>query len=433
MKSLLIIVSLLLLIILEPLSIITYADLSDPLPIGISTFFLTPTIITNFVIGVANITSISIGKSYLGLEVYQEGNASLQLNAVLDNQFWIQNVALFQQGKDSLRITFIVNIWNLSGKFYINDKNITSYRGLGVLIYVGPTINVSLPLSLTLFIKSNMTSTSFGYKINNDKERIYYIFQIGGSIIIGGFSNGIGIPNSLELVWGGPGEGSSVYMNVNSTMGIYYLDEGTNSLKIPPVAYSFGFDTGEGVYNLNTVRSGEIFSPYALTISAVPSRNILWPTPPQISLKKINDTLYVSLTLDGKPIPNQKIIVKNVFFQDIGYGITNSSGIARIDNISSLTYIVYYPGNFTISNSYVFSSELLQRIYGYLKDEYNSISNFISNLNLSKHIISIFSKVSNQQQSMNFQYENNFNLTIIIIILSFLIGFLIAAILSRKL
>jgi len=406
----------------------------DPLPIGISTFLLNQRITTTLVMGIANITSLQIGKSYIGFLEYEEGKASLQLNAVLNDEFWIQNVALFQQDSKSLKITFVINIWNLSGKFYIKNENITSYRGLGVLIYVGPTINISLPISLILFIKTNSTVTEFGYKINNEEEKVYYSFPIGGAIVIGGFSKGVRIPNSLEFVWGGPGDGSSVYINVNSTMLIYYLDNKT--LRIPPIAYNFGFDTGEGVYNLNTVRAGEVFSPYAQTINSPPKSSLLWPSKPQIIMKKINGTLYVTLLLNNKPIPNQMIIVKNIFFQDIAFGITNQSGVAKFDNISSTTYIIYYPGNFTLSDAYAFNSEIFEQIYNYLKTEYDNLINFITNLNLIKHINSIFSRESSAAQNNYTQVASlggeDINLTIISIIVSFLIGLVVAIILSRK-
>jgi thermopsin len=393
---------------------------------------------TNFVIGILNISYLDIEYSYIdGLGKFQYGNASLQLNAVLNGEYWVQNVALFQKiGNNKYYVTMIVNFWNLTGKFQnlkLNDTIIT-YNGLGVIIHEGPTMKVEVPFSLSLYLLSNDTHTIFGYILNGHNKE-YYSIPVGGKFIIGGFSKGIGIPNSLEFVWGGPGGGSSVNMTANGTMELYYLTG--NTLRIPSVAYNIGFDTAEGAVNIMTIRGiKDIFKPYAVLIKGVTNPNLLWPSNPTLFIYRNGSVIYVKLTLNSTPIPNQLIIIKNILFQNVTQEYTNSYGIAKFENIDLNSFIVYYPGNFTLSDTYAFSSKALEAIVKGLNTLYDKLLNFIKNFNYTKKIISIFNKNFNYTtitSTIAGSSQTNSLLTVLIISVgAFMIGVIISVITSRK-
>jgi thermopsin len=224
-------------------------------------------------------------------------------------------------------------------------------------------------------------------------------------------------------------------MTANGTMELYYLTG--NTLRIPSVAYNIGFDTAEGAVNIMTIRGiKDIFKPYAVLIKGVTNPNLLWPSNPTLFIYRNGSVIYVKLTLNSTPIPNQLIIIKNILFQNVTQEYTNSYGIAKFENIDLNSFIVYYPGNFTLSDTYAFSSKALEAIVKGLNTLYDKLLNFIKNFNYTKKIISIFNKIfnyTNINSTIAGSSQTNSLLTVLIISVgAFMIGVIISVITSRK-
>ncbi|AOL16954.1 peptidase A5 [Sulfolobus sp. A20] len=422
----------LLLSLLLPLTVQSQA-LIFSFPTGISSFPINTIIYTNFVQGEINITSLKIGDSYLQGQLLTNGNASLQLNAMILGKYWAQNVILFHQiSSNTFYLTLIVNVWNLSGPFYnttLNDSEV--YQGLGIIYYQGPTFKESLPLHISLFMDIVNSTLQFGYDINNHKG-IYFTLPIIGLFQIGGFSI-LGLPNDLELVWGGPGGGSMVYMNVTATTQLYYFNG--KSLTIVPNAYSIGFDTAESAYGtkVNTYLRN-IFSPLAFESPGINTPNILWPIPPQIKVNQTENKIYVNISINGEPIPDQEVYLETGFPPSVAAkSITNSSGIAEFSYENYSFYEVYFPGNYTLSSAYYYSSPILNSLTTKIQTYYQQLLNFLKSFQNSfkNGIKSVLSKQSPTTTTKQTNNQIGFNMYIIIYILAFVIGMVISAILIR--
>lgn len=402
-------------------------------PMGITAYSLTSKVVTTFVKGEINISRLSIGSSYISNMYLGSGNASLQLNAVLDGNYWTQNVALFHQiNSTTFLITFVLNIWNFSGNFvnYTGKANIiTNYSGFGVVIYTGPTLEVSLPIHMTLFLESNTTSTVFGYIVNG-KKGLYYIAPIGGEFIIGGLSTAL-LPNDVELVWGGPGGGSTVYINIDATTELYYLSNG--SFHIFPETISVGLDTAETAIGIHVQRSKlPIFSPYAIESSGTDNLDVLWPTPPRINYTLRNNTLYLNMTLNSVPLSGQKVyieVVKGFSLVPITNATTGVDGSGVINNISTSYFVIYYPGNFTISSTYIFSVPYLQHLVSKIVSEYQAMLKYLSSYNFKKALSSFF---NNAKYTTTLTSQAQINETIAEYILAFILGILFAAFIIKE-
>jgi len=145
-------------------------------------------------------------------------------------------------------------------------------------------MNYSLPLSVRLIIKANGNKISFGYQIlknefcsfypNSFTCRDEYLNATPQSTI---FYDNVTIPNlnnysilitpyymtpstltnssnyyDAELIFGGESNGEfTTFSSMNATLNLYYNKNRT--LEEFPSYYSFGRDTEEGVYNLNTL------------------------------------------------------------------------------------------------------------------------------------------------------------------------------------
>lgn len=222
---------LIVLFVIVPLGV--QAQVGVSFPVGMSFFPLFSTYYTPYVLGVMNLSSLSIGRSFISGQPFQYGNASLQLNAMLNGSYWAQDVMLFHEVNDStFQVTMVVNFWNLTGPFTTLVLNTTTFEGLGVYCYTGPTFNVKLPVSLGLFMNSS-SSLQFGYSVNGE-SKVFLSLPFPGQFKIGGLSAN-GLPNDLEMVWGGPGGGSSVDMTASGTQELYFLQEG--QMTIVPSAY----------------------------------------------------------------------------------------------------------------------------------------------------------------------------------------------------
>lgn len=431
-------ISILLLLILILFSLPTLAfSLSSPsfgisYPIGISFYSLFSTYFTDMVMGVANITSMSIGPSYLPNGQYlTTGNASLQLNAVINGNFWAQDVVLFHQiAKNRFEATLVLNLWNFSGPFTSNFNGSSFvYEGFGVIYYKGPTYIITLPSSISLYMYIMNTTLYFAYKINNISG-VFYKFPINGEFLIGGFSLA-GVPNDLEFVFGGPGGGSFVNISVKGTMNLYFMQNG--KLSLVPYAYSVGFDTAESVVGIQSIANlTNLWKPNVIISPGPDDAIVLWPVKPNITTYEKNGTIYVNMSIFGRPLPNEPIIIEELSvtgLKPIARNYTNQMGLAVFPNISSSFYIIYYPGNFTLSSTYVLSSPTLSYIIQNLKSAYDNMISFLKSYNFKKALSSFFTGVRNEITYS--QPKESANYIILIYVLGFSIGLVISAVLIR--
>ncbi|WP_246252966.1 thermopsin family protease [Acidianus brierleyi] len=420
----------LILIILLPLVYTPFFHSQSTLayPTGMTFFPFTSSILTNFVEGVINVYNLSIGSSYLPNGAYlTSGNASLQLNSILNGKFWAQNVALFHEiNSKEFLVTMVVNFWNLSGPFE-NYPNTTTYEGLGVYCYQGPSFILKTPFSLILYMNSS-NGLEFGYIVNNTLHT-YLKLPFPGEFTLGGFT--AGLPNDLELVWGGPGGGSTVYINEVASEELFY--ESSNKLSIVPSAISVGLDTAESAYGISvTSNLDNIFHPFATISKGYNTPSILWPIPPSITVTQVNKTVNVKVSINGKPLVNQEVEVlyPTLTGFKVGYeNITNSSGLVTFPNASTALYIIYYPGNFSLATAYSLSSSsapILQSIASKFISTFQSLTNFLKTYNFKKALSSDFNHIKYKGYS-----TYNINLVLIEYISAFAIGVLISAILIK--
>ncbi|BCU69323.1 thermopsin family protease [Stygiolobus caldivivus] len=413
--------------------LLLHAQSSSSYPIGMSFFPLTQIYYTNEVVGAVNISSMYIGSSYFpNGQYFTYGNASLQLNVMVDGLYWAQDVALFHEiNSSSFDITFVVNVWDLGGPF--TNSNITSgvvstYQGLGVICYLGPTYKVSTPLSLVLFMLINSSYLDFGYQLGN-KVDIYYSVPIGGQFQIGGLSVR-GVPNDLEFVFGGPGGGSVVEMYVNGSEELYFENNG--KLQIVPQAFSVGLDTAESVIGItSSANLSNICMPFTQLSYGRDDVKVLWPVKPQLDVKNNGSSVLVTLTYDGKPLQWQKVELEKFSFPSLlkteEVGVTGSNGSVMFKYNSS-SYVIYYPGNFSLSSTYYVSLPYLSSVTSFLKSAYDNLTSFISHYNFKKTISSFF---GHKSSSIAYTSQVSINYTILLYILAFSIGVVISAILLK--
>lgn len=401
-------------------------------PVGMSFFPLTSIYYTDEVVGVVNITSMYIGSSYFpNGQYFTNGNASLQLNAMVDGLYWAQDVALFHQvNNGTFDVTFVVNVWDLSGPFTTNISSgvVSTYQGLGVICYLGPTFKVNTPFSLTLFMTVNSTYLDFGYALGNNMS-IYYRVPIGGMFQIGGLSIR-GVPNDLELVFGGPGGGSVVQMYVHGTEELYYKTD--NKLEIVPQAFSVGLDTAESVIGINSSSNlTDICAPYTELSYGKGNVKVLWPVKPQLEVENNGSKIFVKLSYNGKPLEWQKIELEKFSFPSIlttvGINITNSSGVVEF-NYNSSTYVIYFAGNFSLASTYYVSVPYISSLSSVLKSTYDELTNFITHYNFKKAISSFF---GNKSDTVKYSAQVSINYILLLYILAFSIGVVISAILLK--
>jgi thermopsin len=244
----------------------------------------------------------------------------IQLNAVTNDTtvgdysgdaFWTQNVVYWNLVPGS--ITFLDNVWNFSSPSTVLSPG-TIYSGNGTPVYptfyydFGPTIPITLPVSIHLFMNSSTTdlsSTGYGYST----------VRFGYSLVdvATGASEGAGIYDTVlfnstvpfrsvpaspflvdgsqltptnfllydaEIMIGGPGGGTttSIY-GINATESLQYLEttpshghHGRGSRTVaqyvnPPSAWNVGTDTGETVEGVAETYT----TPGTVSVTAGPS------------------------------------------------------------------------------------------------------------------------------------------------------------------
>ncbi|WP_369611084.1 thermopsin family protease [Sulfurisphaera javensis] len=236
---------------------------SNKYAIGVSSISSTP-ISTNEVLGYVNISSIDTS------------SASLQFNAVIKAtnyfgqiyDYWVQNIIEFNNNQ----IYFNDEIWNFTysyanissnlihgnGNVYstnINGHVVTYYSystspqyystHLTYILFISLSYSTSyLTITIGYGTPSNPTSTPY------DEVTIQVQNLQSATICISSSYTGAGLPYSIELVWGGSGNGGSAsFSEMDSLLGIFY--EVQPNLYSPfPQVYDYGFDTEESATNL---------------------------------------------------------------------------------------------------------------------------------------------------------------------------------------
>jgi thermopsin len=261
----------------------TYAQAPAPMGIGdlgiqkvngkdVGTVSYTPSV-------EATVTVNTLNSSYV--DGFGPDSVSMQLNTVLTNvdlfnttgnQFWIQNVPVYVESTHKLYI--VDNIWNFSNPaFDLTQNSFWSDRGFPVppVFYYaeGPTWTTGLPFTVhvynnatvlndrpTVFLNYSITLSS-GRTVTGSYDKVEFnstgyarpthpapspTFQIDGQQF---GANGY-LPNDAEIMLGGSDDGctTSVY-DINATMELATLANGTSTYSPVPAALDFGFDTGE--------------------------------------------------------------------------------------------------------------------------------------------------------------------------------------------
>jgi Thermopsin len=275
----------------------------------------------------ATIVNNSIASSYTG-----SGNSTLQENAVafLSNNlgyFWAQNVVFVSQtGSNTFSLQLINNIWNfnsptanmspgiISGSGTVDCFITSGTKSCFYYAYDPNTFTVKAPftINLTMWIgqgkSGGASDISFNYDIHDSAgdnfsgtyddavlfpgtSKTNSFFLIGGESPYGGLLGGttsLVLPNDLEFVWGGPGDGSAVFMN--SFSGTEQLSIASGSSFVPASdVYSVGSDTGEEAAGIQVSPDlSNPSSPVAVLTSGYVNAVKLWPLPLSLGLSSVS-------------------------------------------------------------------------------------------------------------------------------------------------
>ena len=215
------------------------------------------------------------GSFYSGAPVNYNAS-SVQLNAVLTNgvyDFFVQNVlVIVANGNGTYTLNFVDNIWNLTPPYtilpslvkgngqvvrYPNASNVYLYA------YVFPqNITLRPPFNVTLVTNASVSSGYIDLEFvavltvgNSSHEYVYDRVEILNPSSRAYFTIGSGIPGyphpaDLELVVGGAGDGSTLYVyNWSSEMMLLYLDNGKYYEVPSAISYSYlTAESAQGIY-----------------------------------------------------------------------------------------------------------------------------------------------------------------------------------------
>ena len=259
---------------------------TSPAPMGVGSWGITNNsgAITGYVLNASSFEGTAVLNNLTTVDMTNDGpdQYTMQLNTILRNVtlfgnssfvFWNQNVVLYTAHNHTL--TFEDNIWNFtSASFIMNNNTFYSYDGNLIAPYyyyaVGPSLSVSYPFTVHLFLNSTMINNRdavfFNYSVissngtytgSYDKVIFNSTYGMPSTFItptayyqINGFQvtpNGF-LPYDAELMIGGPGGGSTTNVfSINGTMTLSYLPSGSTTSQYisVPSAYDFGTDTGE--------------------------------------------------------------------------------------------------------------------------------------------------------------------------------------------
>ncbi len=320
-------------------------------PTGLSSYGSLTTTYTQGVRGVMSFNQLDIGYFSSTLlnnsNVVQfsgTGSASLQENSFLwlgeglAGVYWVQNVVLINQTLGyQYELQLVNNIWNFST--VTNSIESGGVQGNGspqciVLnnqkscpyIYVDPNIfSVTIPFSITLTMTAAQSATgaatvNFEYLIESQSQNVSGVydsviflpgspplssyFQIGGDTPLGISLPGgtsFAFPSDFEYVIGGPGGGSSVF--VNSIMASEELLYEDNQGAFVPTtdAFSTGSVTGEQAFGITVSRNfNDLSFPGASLNSGYVSAYEVWPEPPILSTISVENYESGSVDLSGR-------------------------------------------------------------------------------------------------------------------------------------
>lgn len=272
-----------------------------PQPTGLASFGIlnvsgkiTPyQIKTSGVVGSANISSIEAHNDTAPALNDTVSGATLQLNSMLVVQentsqfvYWAQATPDFVT--DANQVSFADNLWNATDVHgFLSNQTITSSNGNGVFP-AGPNSTVEYYYG---YQSANVTySYPFDLKILMNESVVQgtgVLLQMGAQLIANGSqsnpqpvqwfdnitihdpgvqsayfyvsgndSTPIGTFYDTEFVFGGEGNLEATQFNqMNSTLGLYYLNASSGQLATFPSYYSFGGDTGEAADNLHVAYS----------------------------------------------------------------------------------------------------------------------------------------------------------------------------------
>ena len=385
---------------------------NSPAPMGVGSWGITNTSgnLTGFVLNTSSFEGTATLNNLTTLDLTNDGpdQYTMQLNTILRNVtlfgnssfvFWTQNVVLYTAHNHTL--SFEDNLWNFSSSaFNLTPNSLYSYNGTIVpysyYYAVGPSLNVSYPFTVHLFLNSST---------HNNRNAVYYNYSVissngnyGGSydrIVfnsthgmpstfvtpsayyqINGFQytpNGF-LPYDAEMMLGGPGGGSQTnVLSINGTMTLDYLPQGStsNSYVSVPSAYDFGSDTGETSSGIAEWWSGN-------TVHLDTGPSLLYPMW-NISSNSGHQTLSGSVTPS-----NSFIFISNGTFNNY------YAGWAPVSNDGSFHYELP-PGTY--------SGKILMSEYNPLNFSFTSSKTMIVSLvkNTAKGIYTPLVAMNNQQ------------------------------------
>jgi hypothetical protein len=306
------------------------------------------------------------------------GNASVQENAVLWlggglGTYWTQNVVLITENSaSSYTLQLVNNIWNftsissnmnaggISGKGSVQCVTVNGAVSCAyiwadpVLLTVKPPFTMNLTMSLLTSGGGGAANVAFLYQIQDSTGANFQgqydsvklipssptqssYFQIGGespvSETLGG-STTLTLPSDLELVFGGPGGGSSVFVNsISGAQKLFYLNAGGNYSPVPD-AFSIGSDTAEQASGIQVNPDfTNTQEPAATLDSGAVSARKIWPLPFSLILSGSNQFQNNSLSLQGVALysPNSSSPATGI----AGLALYSSSGEPAFQTSSS--------------------------------------------------------------------------------------------------
>ncbi len=351
----------------------------------------------------ATIVNNSIASSYTG-----SGNSTLQENSVafLSNDFgyfWAQNVVFVSQtGSNTFSLQLINNIWNFNSPTANMSPGIISGNGSvdcfttsgtkSCFYYaVDPstfTVKAPFTINLTMWIgqgkSGGATDISFNYDIHDSAganfsgtyddpvlfpgtSKVTSFFLIGGESPYGGLLGGttsLVLPNDLEFVWGGPGDGSAVFMN--SFSGTEQISIASGSRFVPASdVYSVGSDTAEEAAGIQVSPDlANPSSPVGVLTSGYVNAVKLWPLPLSFGLSSVSraGSLSFSGQLDysadngtSSAIPVTNITVNVITSSPQNSGIAFAPQVISTNAEGSLAYTFtpnFDAGIFNLTFSY---------------------------------------------------------------------------------
>lgn len=278
------------------------------------------------------------------------------------NSFWTQNVAYWNLYPGS--ITLLDNVWNFSSPATALTAG-TIYSGNGTPVYpeyyydFGPTIPVSLPVTVHLYLNSSTTDIAgigyttvrFGYDIvsaatlKSEASGVYDTVLFASSLPVKDVPNSPFLVDGsqltptdfllydAELMIGGPGGGTttSVY-GISGSESLQYWNAKDREYVTPPSAWNVATDTGESSEGIAETYT----TPGTVNLAAGPSIPApLWGATPGGNLG--------ATTFAGPISPSNAF----VFFTPGTTFDTSISAWAPTQTASSVSYALP-PGTYTI-------------------------------------------------------------------------------------